>query len=95
MIRGSVRPNLEASIWVKVFGTNSLKMEIEVVIDTGYDSYLTLPGIVISTLGLPPYVPVEVTLADGSLDIMDLSERNVLWEGQRLTIPIHGQMVMH
>ena len=88
MIQGAVNSHLEAVIWVKVFGATGLKADIEAIVDTGYDSYLTLPYQAISALGLPPYAPAEVTLADGRVEVMELFERSVEWEGQRLPIPI-------
>lgn len=88
MISGSVNANLEAVIWVKVYGPSGLAAGLEAVVDTGFDSYLTLPHHLIDSLGLPQEAPVEVTLADGRIDHMDFFNGTIWWDGQALDIPI-------
>jgi predicted aspartyl protease len=53
MIKGTVKSALEAVVSLTVRGPQGQRRRISAVIDTGYNSTLTLPPDVIAELGLP------------------------------------------
>ncbi len=58
MIRGTVNEHLEAVLRLHVYSDDGVEHEIEGVVDTGYDGWLTLPRAVIAVLvSLPPLSP--------------------------------------
>ena len=56
--------------------------EIEAVIDTGFNGFLTLPPALVSELGLTWLGQKSLVLANGSQDIFDTYGVTVLWDGQ-------------
>lgn len=81
MINGSIR-NHEAIIELQVVGTGQ-PQQIEAVIDTGYNGYLTLPSHLVRTLQLPFAGHRRGTLADGSITRLDVYLATVVWHGQQ------------
>jgi len=82
MIAGVVNEQAEATIPLRALGPEGVELLITAVIDTGFSDYLTLPPSMIAALGLGSDVPVEATLADGSLAQMDSYQATLLWDGQ-------------
>ena len=82
MIEGLVNANYEPVISLPVHGPAGRAQEIDVVIDTGYNGYLTLPPGLVAELGLPVVGDGEATLADGSEVVFDVHSVTVLWDGQ-------------
>ena len=69
-------------------------LEVEAVIDTGFDGELTLPPETIRRLGYPYAGSAGGTLADGSEIQLDYHEGRVLWQGavrQIAVIAAEGQ----
>jgi clan AA aspartic protease len=64
-MKGIVRA-WEAWISIKVSGPARLTVAVDVVIDTGFSGYLTLPSTVIQSLSLPWEGERHALLADGS-----------------------------
>lgn len=67
--RGLVRTfgeRLKGTCIVHLFGANGVPARIEVIVDTGFDGYLTLRGNVIDDLGLEETSSIRMVLADGS-----------------------------
>jgi clan AA aspartic protease len=62
--------------------------EIEAVIDTGFDGWLSLPSSTVSELGLVWYRRGRALLADGSESVFDIYEATVEWDGQLRRIPV-------
>ncbi len=81
MIAGSVR-NHEAIIEIEVFGRGQSLPQIEAVIDTGYNGFLTLPGDLVSALQLPFAGHRRATLADGNVIRLDVYMASVIWHGR-------------
>jgi predicted aspartyl protease len=52
MIGGHVNAYREAVISLSVEGSSSLRRDIDAVIDTGFNGYLTLPAALVQALGL-------------------------------------------
>ena len=82
MIEGLVNANYEPVISLPVQGPAGQAREIDVVIDTGNNGYLTLPPVLVAELGLPVVGDGEATLADGSEAVFDVHSVTVLWGGQ-------------
>ena len=69
MIRGAVNAAYEAVVRLTVQGPSDRSREIEAVIDTGYNGFLTLPKAVVAELGLAYRDRGRAILADGSVVI--------------------------
>lgn len=82
MITGRVT-NLEAIIAIDVAGPTQPPREVEAVIDTGYNGYITLPSDVVSALGLQFAGHRGATLADGSVTILSAYLATVVWHGRK------------
>jgi clan AA aspartic protease len=81
MITGTITNN-EALIALHVRGADQTERQIEAVIDTGYNGYLTLPGHMVSSLQLSFAGHRRGTLADGSVTVLDVYMATVVWHGQ-------------
>ena len=88
MISGKIR-NREATIALEVSGPGqSPQQQIEAVIDTGYNGYLTLPSDLVTALTLPFAGYRRGTLADGSIVRMEDYLASVVWHGQQKDVLI-------
>lgn len=87
MIIGKITENQEAIIEVEVVGS-SRQAKIEVVIDTGYDGYLTLPINLINRLGLRQAGYRQAILGDGNMVVLELYRARVLWHCKELEVPV-------
>lgn len=63
-------------------GPQGQQEEIDAVIDTGFNGWVTLPPALIAQLGLPFRRRGRAFLADGSESIFDIYEGTVVWDGQ-------------
>jgi len=68
----------EAILPLVVSNANGKKQVVEAVVDTGFNGFLTLPSIIITTLNLSWTASDIVTLEDGSETIFDLYACNVI-----------------
>jgi clan AA aspartic protease len=75
-------------IRVRVLGTGRRAVEIDAVVDTGFDDALTLPQQIITTLRLPLAGPAQAMLADGSVVRLNYYRATVLWEGTQRKIMV-------
>lgn len=82
MIEGMVNAAYEAALILSVQGPEGQAREIEAVVDTGYNGFLTLPPALVDELDLPFVTSGEATLADGSAVSFDIHMVTVDWEGQ-------------
>jgi clan AA aspartic protease len=81
MIRGRIRDH-EAIIEFEVAGRDQSLQQIEAVVDTGFNGYLTLPSHLVSALQLPFAGHRRGTLADGSVARLDVYLASVVWHGR-------------
>lgn len=88
MITGTVNADQQPIIGLSVFNTGGTKRDIEAMVDTGFNGWLTLPPAVIAALGLPWQRRGRAILADGNPLLFDIYEATVLWDGNMLTVPI-------
>ena len=82
MIAGVVNAAYEAVVTLPLRGPAGQTQEIEAVIDTGYNGFLTLPTAMVAELGLPFLGPSRATLANGAVETFDVHDATVLWDGQ-------------
>jgi len=82
VIEGFVNSNLEAVVTLPLQGPAGRTLEVDAVIDTGFNGYLTLPPMLVADLGLPVVGDGEAVLADGSETAFDVYGVTVLWNGQ-------------
>lgn len=87
---GVVTPSREAVMRLVVFGEDERRIEVEAILDTGFDGDLTLPSDAVGALSLPLRGSRESILADGSLVALDIHLARVLWEGR----PRHVQILV-
>ena len=82
MIEGVVNAAFEAIVTLPVQGPAGQLLEVDAVMDTGFNRFLTLPTSLVSELGLPFVTSGRVMLADGSEASFEVYEVTVLWDGQ-------------
>ncbi|MGE0132100.1 MAG: clan AA aspartic protease [Blastocatellales bacterium] len=88
MIKGTVKALREAIICLTVAGRSGQEMEVEVVIDTGFNGHLTLAPGLIAILNLPWRRRGNALLADGSSSVFDVYEATIIWDGKRQRVPV-------
>ena len=86
MITGAVSADREAVIPLTVRGHDGQERELEAVMDTGFNGYLTLPPSLIEELGCPFISRGSVILGNGRMEDMDIFAATVIWEGQARTV---------
>ena len=86
MIRGEVARNsdggLEAWITVSVMDAYGELQQYEVIVDTGFTGWLTLPEAEIRRLGLVRAGSRYSIIASGNQEEFEYCETSVLWHGQ-------------
>ena len=92
MIRGIVRParadgtGFEAIISVDIVGSDWGFRSLEVVVDTGYTGWVSLPAATIRELGLQYAMTRPTILADGQAVATSTYAARMLWHGQPLDV---------
>lgn len=89
MIQGAVNAAYEPIVSLAVQGSAGWIREIEAVIDTGFNGYLTLPPELVTGLGLPFVSTGRGLLADGSEVSFDVRQGTVLWDGHQRRIRVN------
>lgn len=87
MIRGTVT-KYEGIVRLVVFGRGGQREEVDAIVDTGYDGFLTLPPTMIRELELRWITHGLATLADGSEIEFDIHEGEILWNRRCVAIRI-------
>ena len=88
MIQGVVNAAYEPVVRLAVQGPEGHGREIEAVVDTGYNGYLTLPPGLVADLGLPFASIGWAFLADGSEVSFDVHYGTVLWDAHQRYIRV-------
>ena len=86
MIRREVNERLEAEVPVTIYGPDGFHIDVRAVIDTGYDSWLTLPLIAVEYLGLTRNSTGMAKLADDTVTPFEYYFAEVDWNDNRKTI---------
>jgi clan AA aspartic protease len=89
MINGVVRSDRQVVIPLTIRGSAERDQDIEAIIDTGFDGWLSLPPSLIAALALEWRQRGRAFLADGSECVFDIYEGTVIWDGQNVRIPVH------
>lgn len=89
MIQGAVNDAYEAVISLTVQGPSGQATEVEAVIDTGFNGFLSLPSTLVTELGLPFLTNESAVLADGSLVRFNVHDATTLWDGQPKRVYAH------
>ncbi len=88
MIIGVVTDDRQAIIHLMVRGPAGQEQEIEAIIDTGFDGWLSLPSPLVVRLGLVWRQRGRALLADGRESVFDIYEATVIWDEQARRIPV-------
>jgi len=88
MITGFVNNEWEPFVRLTVCGPTNEQIDVDALVDTGSDGYMTLPPDLIEKLGLPWLQSGRVVLADGSDSVFDIYGGAVLWGGESRRILI-------
>ena len=88
MIRGYVTPQLTAHVTIEIEGYGGVFQPQEIILDTGFNGELVLPGEMIRDLGLSYGGRTLSILADGREVGADYYDGVVLWHGRRLAVEI-------
>ena len=88
MMTGIVTANREAIITLDIFGPNQQRQQIEAVMDTGFNGYLTLTSETITILRLPLAGHRQVTLGDGNVVVLDAYFARVSWHEQEREVMV-------
>ena len=83
MITGTVNADYEAVIRLFVHGPSGTAHEVDAIIDTGFNGFLTLPPALVTTLGLMRRSRGRALLANGREELFDIYGVTVLWDGQQ------------
>lgn len=86
MIEGVVNAAYEPVVTLAVQGPSGQSRDIEAVVDTGFNGFLTLPTALVTELGLPFVSIGRATLADGNEIAYDVYGVAVLWNGQPIYV---------
>jgi clan AA aspartic protease len=90
MMTGAVNADLEPLLRLTVRDAGGQPQDVEVVIDTGFNGFLTLPPALIAALGLPWLCRQQGLLADGSCLTFDVYVATVIWHGQPRTVEVEA-----
>jgi clan AA aspartic protease len=90
MMTGTVNPDLEPLLRLTVLDSSGQPHEVEALIDTGFNGFLTLPPTLIAALGLPWLCRQEGQLADGSVLVFDVYVATVNWHGQPRSVEVEA-----
>ena len=89
MIVGNVNEALEPVVNLTIRGFSGQELNLEAIIDTGFNGHLSLLPEQAEFLGLLPSEVADSTLADGSVKTVFLYTAIVVWDGvERLALAV-------
>ena len=86
MIEGRVNARHEAVVTIPIHGPDGQTREIQAVVDTGYNGFLTLPQTLVAELKLPYATVGYAFMANGEEASFDVHSVTALWDGQPRSI---------
>lgn len=86
MIEGLVNSAYEAVVTLPLLGPEGQIRELDAVIDTGFNSFLTLPTAIVDEFGLHVTGRGRAVLANGSEEFFDVCGATVLWDGRPIYV---------
>jgi clan AA aspartic protease len=87
VIHGTV-VGLQARISVVLIPLERSNVDIECVVDTGFEGFLTLPPSVIADLGLPYLININANLANNSSVETDVYFATIVWNGAERNVAV-------
>ncbi|WP_309738382.1 clan AA aspartic protease [Chamaesiphon sp. OTE_20_metabat_361] len=87
MMQGRVKDG-RASLPITFRLSNQPDFQIEFVVDTGFNDYLTLPPQAISAMNLPQYSNTSVRLADGTETMLSIHSATIVWDETEIIVPV-------
>ena len=81
MIRGVVNVRNEPVVSIRVRGPGHPGLDVDAIVDTGFNGWLALPASMVASLGLRRRSTGSATLADGSVRQFDVYAVEVFWDG--------------
>lgn len=90
MMSGVVNAALEASLRLSVEDTRGQLQEVEAILDTGFNGFLTLPSALVAALGLPWLSRQQGQLADGTFQVLEVFAATIRWDGQARTVEVEA-----
>ena len=88
MISGRVNSEYEPIVCIVLCHANGQTQTQNVIVDTGFDGWLSLPSTLISKLELAWDRRGRAILADGSESIFDIYKATVIWDDKLLEISV-------
>ena len=90
MMTGLVNADLEPRLVLRVRAAGGQPNEVEVVIDSGFNGFRTLPPALIAALGLQWLCRQQGELADGRVLTFDVYVATVDWDGQPRSVEVEA-----
>jgi predicted aspartyl protease len=88
MISGRVNASLEGIVRLSVLDASGIGHDIDAVVDTGFSGSLTLPSALVAARGLSWRNRASVILANGGIELCEVYDGTVLWDGRARPILI-------
>jgi clan AA aspartic protease len=82
MITGTVNADYEAIVRLRIQSPSGHEYEVDAILDTGFNGFLTLPSALIGELGLIRLGRGRALLADDREELLNIYGVTVLWDGQ-------------
>jgi clan AA aspartic protease len=90
MMTGLVNADLEPRMLLTIRAAGGQPHEVEVVIDSGFNGFLTLPPALIAALGLRWLCRQQGELADGRVLTFDVYVATIDWDGQPRSVEVEA-----
>ena len=90
MILGKVNARSEAVVRLRVRGPKGIESALDIVVDSGFSSSLTLPAATVTALGLVKHSSGNAILADGTVCRYEIYAAEVEWDGTWRTVLAYG-----
>ena len=89
MITGEIASTREIVVPLILICVDGDEQSLHAVIDTGFDSFLSLPPHIVASLSLRQVGVVHVTLGDGSEAALPKYRVRIVWDGQERNVPVY------
>ncbi|BCL39847.1 clan AA aspartic protease [Nostoc sp. MS1] len=87
-MRHGIVVGLQARISVVLRSSEGSEIEVECVVDTGFEGFLTLPPTVVADLGLIYIASIRANLADNSHILTNVHQVTIIWNSLEREIPV-------
>ena len=73
---------------VKFILSQEIIFDVEFVVDTGFNGYLTLPVGAVGAMNLPLFSTTVTILADGTQSLIPTHVATIDWHGEEVLVPV-------